>query len=266
MANSPAQPLLGKAALVTGGSSGIGRAAALALAQAGADVAVNYFTLEESAQELAREVTALGRRVLLLPVDISDQAAVDGMVERAARDLGRLDLLVSAAAYSDRELFHLADLAGFRRTVDVTMWGAFYVLRAVANVLIRQGQGGAVVVVGSGHAHTPLPSCMAYNMAKAANEQMARTAAIELARHRIRVNLVHPGWTDTPGERKFFSEEALRQGSGQLPWGRLARPEEVARVILFLLDPASDYITGATYAVDGGASLPWWSKRGTGAF
>jgi glucose 1-dehydrogenase len=107
---------------------------------------------------------------------------------------------------------------------------------------------------------------MAYNMAKAAEDQMARTAALELVRHRIRVNIVYPGWTDTPGERKFFTEEVLKAAAAALPPGRLARPEEIARGILFLLDPASEYINGTTLVIDGGASLPWWSKRGTGEF
>jgi glucose 1-dehydrogenase len=132
--------------------------------------------------------------------------------------------------------------------------------------MIRQGQGGAIVVIGSPHAITPLPSCMAYNMAKAALDQMTRTAALELAKFRIRVNLVHPGWTDTPGERKHFQEETLARESAMLPWGRLAKPEEIARGVLYLVDPASDYITGSTLAIDGGSQLPWWSKRGTGDF
>ena len=95
---------------------------------------------------------------------------------------------------------------------------------------------------------------------------MARTAALELAPHRIRVNIVYPGWTDTPGERKYFTEDVLQRAGTLLPWGRLAEPEEVARGIVFLLEPASDYITGATLSIDGGAHLPWWSKRGTGEF
>ena len=155
-------------------------------------------------------------------------------------------------------------MTGFRRTIDVSMWGAFYALRAAANVMIRQGQGGSAVFVSSPQAHVPIPSCMAYNMAKAAEDQMARTAAIELAPYRIRVNIVYPGWTDTPGERKFFREEALARAGDTLPWGRLARPEEIARGVLFLVDPESDYITGSTLSVDGGAQLPWWSTRTTG--
>ena len=258
--------LAGKVALVTGASAGIGRATALALAQNGADVAINYLTWPESAEELAGQVRALGRKALLCQVDVADQPAVEAMVERVVKELGRLDIFVSNAVYSDREFFWKADMTGFRRTIDVTMWGAFYGLRASANAMIRQGQGGSMVVVSSGHARTAIPSSMAYNMAKAALDQMARTAALELIKHRIRVNVIYPGWTDTPGERKFFTEDVLQQSGAALPWGRLAKPEEVARGILFLVDPASDYVTGSTLVIDGGASLPWWSKRGTGDF
>jgi glucose 1-dehydrogenase len=258
--------LAGKVALVTGASAGIGRATALALAKEGADVAVNYLTYPEAAEELAGEVRKLGRKALLCPVDVADQAAVEAMVGRAVKELGRLDVLVSNAVYSDRDYFYQADMAGFRRTIDVTMWGAFYALRASTLQMIKQGQGGNVVVVSSPHAHVALPSCMAYNMAKAALDQMAKTAAVELLIHRIRVNIVHPGWTDTPGERKFFSEEVLKRAAAGLPLGRLAAPEEIARGVLFLVDPASDYITGSTMSIDGGTQLPWWSKRGTGEF
>jgi glucose 1-dehydrogenase len=258
--------LAGKVALVTGASAGIGHATALALARAGADVALNYLTYPEAAEELAGAVSGLGRRALLCRVDVADQAAVEDMVGRVAAELGRLDLLVANAAHSDEDFFYRADMAGFRRTIDVTMWGAFYVLRAGANLLIRQGQGGSIVVVSSPHAREAMPASMAYNMAKAAVDQMARTAALELAAHRIRVNIVYPGWTDTPGERKFFSEEVLRRAGAALPWGRLARPDEIARGIVFLLEPDADYITGSTLTIDGGIQLPWWSKRGSGEF
>jgi glucose 1-dehydrogenase len=258
--------LRGKVALVTGASSGIGKATAIALAEEGAEVALNYLTLPEGADEAAQRIRAMGRRALLCPVDLVDQPAVEAMVAQVVAELGRLDILVSSAVYSDRDFFYQADMAGFRRTIDVSMWGAFHALRASANHMIRQGQGGSMVVVSSPHAHVALPSCMAYNMAKAALDQMARTAAVELLKHRIRVNLIYPGWTDTPGERKFFSEEVLQRQGAQLPWGRMARPEEIARGILFLVDPASDYINGTTLSVDGGSQLPWWSKRGTGEF
>jgi glucose 1-dehydrogenase len=256
----------GRVAFVTGAANGIGRATALALAQEGADVALNDLKVTPAFEAVAQEIRALGRRALLCPADVSDQAAVEAAVARTAADLGRLDLLVTSAVYSDRELFHTANMAGFRRTIDVSMWGAFHALRAATNQMLGQGHGGAVVIVSSPHAVTPYPSCMAYNMAKAALDMMARTAALELVKDHIRVNLIYPGWTDTPGERKFFSEDTLQKAGNLLPIGRLARPEEIARAIVFLLDPASEYILGSTLWVDGGSHLPWWSRRGTGEF
>ncbi len=262
----PAQKLAGQVALITGASSGIGRASALMLAQHGADVAINYLTLPDQAEALAAEVRALGRRALLCPLDITEQPGVEQMVARVVQELGRLDILVSSAVYSTREFFYEADLTEFRRTVEVSMWGAFYCLRAATQQMIRQGQAGNVVVISSPHAHLAVPSCMAYNMAKAGLDQMARTAAVELFKHRIRVNIIYPGWTDTPGERKFFSEEVLQRAGAQLPLGRMARPDEIARGVLFLVDPDSSYITGSTLSIDGGSQLPWWSKRGSGDF
>jgi glucose 1-dehydrogenase len=256
-------PFAGKVALVTGAANGIGRATAVALARAGADVAVNDLRFPSEGGVLA-EIVATGRRGLALPADVSDQSAVEAMVARTVAELGRLDLFVSSAVFSDREPFTTADMAGFRRTIDVSMWGSFYALRAASNQMIRQGQGGAMVIVSSPHSEIAFPSCMAYNMAKAAQDQMARTAAIELLPQKIRVNVVHPGWTDTPGERKHFSEDDLRKAGPTLPAGRMARPEEIARGVLFLLDPAAEYVNGTTLKLDGGLSLPWWSKRGTG--
>jgi glucose 1-dehydrogenase len=234
------------------------------LAAAGADVALNYLTMPEGAESAATEIRALGRQALLYRVDVSDQAAVEHMVEDLAAKLGRVDVFVSSAVFSEREPFTTADMAGFRKTIDVSMWGAYYGLRAVCNQMIRQGQGGSAVIVSSPHAQIAFPNCMAYNMAKAALDQMMKTAAAELLKHKIRVNSVYPGWTDTPGERKYFTDEAIKKAATGLPWGRLASPDEIARAILFLAEPGSDYITGTVLHVDGGLFLPWWSKRDSG--
>jgi glucose 1-dehydrogenase len=109
-----------------------------------------------------------------------------------------------------------------------------------------------------------IPTSMAYNMAKAAIDHMARTAAIELAGDRIRVNVVHPGWIDTPGERKFFDDEQLAQGAQGIPWKRLGQPEEIGKLVAFMMSPDCDYMTGSTVLMDGGISLPWWSNRAEG--
>lgn len=257
-------PLAGQVALVTGASGGIGAATVSALAEAGADIAacdLRFSPLGESA--LAKAAT-FGRHVHRATFDISDQSACEQFVEQSVRDLGGINLHVASAVYSDREPFTTADMAGFRKTMDISLWGSFYMLRAVANQIIRQGRGGSIVIVSSPHSYISFPNCMAYNMAKAAQDAMARTAATELLSHKIRVNIMHPGWTDTPGERKFYSDDDIAKAAVKLPPGRLARTDEITRGILFLLDPASDFINGTTMTIDGGLSLPWWSKRGSG--
>jgi glucose 1-dehydrogenase len=145
------------------------------------------------------------------------------------------------------------------------MWGAFYGVRAAALQLVKQKTGGSIVVISSPHAVLAIPTAMAYNMAKAAIDHMARTAAIELAPHRIRVNIVHPGWIDTPGERKFFTEEQIEQGAKELPWQRMGRPDEIGKGVAYILSDDADYMTGSTVTIDGGVSLPWWSNRAEGA-
>lgn len=256
--------LEGRNALVTGASRGIGRGCAIEMAKAGANIAINYRSHPDEAAEVAAQVKELGRKALLLQADVSDQSAVEEMVAKTAAEFGSLDLFVSNAAYSDRELMVDADMAGFRRTIDVSMWGAFFGVRAAAQQMIKQGDGGAIAVVSSPHAVLAIPTSMAYNMAKAAIDHMSRTAAIELAPHRIRVNIVHPGWIDTPGERKFFSEEQIESGAKGLPFGRLGRPDEIGKGVVHLLSNDAEYMTGGTLTIDGGVSLPWWSNRAEG--
>ena len=103
----------------------------------------------------------------------------------------------------------------------------------------------------------PIPGAMAYNMAKAANDQTAKTAACELASDNIRVNLIHPGWIDTPGERKFFEESTMQEEGKKIPMGRLGQPTDIGRGVVFLCDPLNTYITGTTLTIDGGIQLPF---------
>lgn len=254
----------GKNALVTGSSKGIGRAVAIELAKGGANVTINCSSSRAQGEEVVREIEKLGRKAILCQCDVSDQAAVEKMVADTVAAFGGLDLFVSNAVYSDRQLLLEADMAGFRKTIDVSMWGALYGVRASAQQMMKQGRGGAITVVSSPHSQIPFPTAMAYNMAKAAIDHMARTAAIELVQHGIRVNVFHPGWIDTPGERKFFSEEQLESGAQGLPMKRLGTSEEMAHGICFTLSEEASYMTGSTMTMDGGVQLPWWSKRTEG--
>lgn len=248
--------LEGKHAIVTGASRGIGAAIAVGLAEAGANVAINYSGSTRLAERVAERCRNAGVKVRLAQADVGCQSEVERIVEETEEEFGGLDIAVSNAAYSDRELFYEADMEGFERTVQVTMWGAFYLLRAAANRMIAAGTPGSIVVVSSPHSWRPIPGAMAYNMSKAAIDQMAKTAATELCNKRIRVNTMHPGWIDTPGERKFFSEEKIQALGAELPWGRLGNPEEIARGVVFMCDPASEYMTGSSMLIDGGNQLP----------
>ena len=248
--------LNGQVAVVTGAGRGIGRAIALAVARAGADVAVNDLPESETLQSVVQECQALGVRSMAMPADLGDRQQVEDGINQVVEQFGGLDVAISNAAYSDRELFHEADLSGFERTIQVTMWGPFYLVRAASRHMIAQKRGGSIVIVSSTHATRPIPGAMAYNMSKAAVEQMAKTAATELTEHRIRVNALRPGWVDTPGERKFFTEENLENLGSGLPMGRLGKPEEIAHGAVFLCDPASESINGSVLTMDGGIQLP----------
>lgn len=255
------QHLKGRVAVVTGASLGIGRATAIALGRAGAKVVVNYRSHAKAADEVIHEIEQAGSQAIKYQADVADQAAVEEMIATTTKEFGGLDIAISNAAYSDREPFHTANMDGFHRTVNVTMWGAFHLLRAATQQMISQGKGGNIVIVSSPLAFVAFPNSMAYNMSKAALEQMVKTAALEVAEHQIRVNSIQPGWIDTPGERKFASEAELETESQKIPAGRLGTSDEMAAGIMFLCDPAHTYMTGATLLMDGGISLPWWAQR-----
>jgi len=247
------QSLKGRIPVVTGAARGIGAATAVELARAGAHVLVNDILPPD---DVLHRIASVGGSAEAALADVTDRDAVDQLIDSANQRHGGIDIVVTNAAYSDRDLFYLAELDGFQRTIDVCMWGPFNFVRAAAKVMIANQRGGAMVCISSPHAYLAIPGSMAYNMAKAAVDQMARTAACELAEHRIRVNILHPGWTDTPGERKFFDDSELLEKGSELPWGRLARPDEIARGVVFLCDPASEYINGTTLSIDGGSLLP----------
>jgi glucose 1-dehydrogenase len=248
----------GKVALVTGGSRGIGRGCALALAEAGADIVVNYHSHREAAEEVVAQARRLGRRAMAIRADVADFAQVEAMMASIQKEFGSLDILVSNAVVSTRRPFLEMDYESLRNTIDVTLYGNFHVCQSAAKQMVAQARGGSIIVVGSLHAIYPLPNSVDYNMAKAAVHQMAMTMACELASHQIRVNIVVPGWIDTEGERKWTSDEQIKARGEQLPWGRIGTPKDVADVALFLASDTANYISGSIYNVDGalGVSMP----------
>ncbi len=248
--------LKGRVAIVTGAARGIGRAIAIELARQGADITVNDNSHEEEAWEVVREIEGLGRRAVMFKGDVADRERDQEMVAETVKILGRLDILVNNAALSIRKPFLDLEVEDVEKTWGVSLWGVFHCSQLAARHMAKQG-GGNIVVISSVHAQQPYPDSTAYNGAKAAINQMAYTWAIELARYNIRVNVIEPGWIDTPGARKLSSEEKIREDGKKLLMGRLGRPEEIARGVLFLVcEEDSSYITGTCLRIDGGFALP----------
>jgi glucose 1-dehydrogenase len=239
------------AALVSGASRGIGRGCALALAEAGFDVAVNYLTHPDEAAEVVAEVERLGRRAFAHRADVSDRAQVDALVAEALARFGRLDAVVANAYRSVRQPFLDVTPEGLEQTLAVTLLGAFHVCQAGARAMVERGDAGSLTVIGSIHGESGFSNSTAYNVAKFGLTGMVLTAANELARHNIRVNLVNPGWIDTPGERRYATEDELRAEARKLPFRRLGQAHEIGRVVAFLASDAASFVSGAVLRADG---------------
>jgi glucose 1-dehydrogenase len=241
----------GKVALVTGSARGIGKGCALELARRGADLVVNDLANLRQAEATAEEIRALGRRALVIAADVSDRKAMDEMVRRAVADLGRLDILIANAARNIRKPFLDMEEEDMAATLAVTLWGGFHVSQFAARQMVRQGEGGSIVFISSVHAILATPNFLAYGTAKCALNHMARTMAAELVPHGIRVNVIEPGWIDTPGERNFKTEEELQEAGKLLPMGRLGSVEDIARGAAYLSSDDAAYVTGSTLRIDG---------------
>ena len=246
----------GKVALITGAARGIGRGVALCLAEEGASLIVNDLAPTDGlgARGTVQEVEALGRPALAYDADISDRDQVAALFAAGVAHFGRIDVVVANAAFSIREPVIEARWEHVLRTLEVTQFGVFHTCQAAAQQMVRQG-GGKIVIIGSILAEVPFLNSAAYNMAKAAVNHLGRTLAAELAAHRINVNVINPGYIDTPGERKFATEEQIALAARSLPWGRLGTPRDIGRAVAYLASDDADYITGSALVVDGGYKL-----------
>jgi len=249
--------LAGKVAIVTGAARGIGRATAIELAKSGADVVVNDLSNEDEAKAVIRQIESYGRCGLLFNGDVADRETDRRMIEETIEKFGRLDILVNNAAHGTRKPFLDIEPEEMEKTLGVSLWGVFHCSQLSARQMVKQGLGGNIVIISSVHAFRPYPLSTAYNAAKAAVNQMAYTWAVELAEYKIRVNVIEPGWIDTPGERTAYTEQQINEEGKRLLMGRLGRPEEIAKGVLFLVsDEDSSYMTGSCLRIDGGFVLP----------
>lgn len=244
--------LLGKKALVTGAARGIGKGCALELARAGADVAVNDLKRTETAEATVAEIRALGREAVLAEGDVFARSSCEQVVAAALKALGRIDILVSNPAFSRRGDFLEYDAAIFEKTLQGTLTGNFHMSQLVARHMVARGGGGKILFISSVHARMPYPRAVAYNAGKSGLVHMAATIANELLPHRINVNVIEPGWIDTPGEHEAFGDKMIQEAAPTLPWGRLGTPADIGKAAVFLCSDDADYITGTSLLVDGG--------------
>ncbi len=245
--------LAGKTVLITGASSGIGRAAAIEAARQGADVALNYLGPEDGARSAVAAIEALGRRALAVAGDVADPATATSFVAQATEAFGRVDVFVSNAGICPFHAFLDLPPELLDRTMRVNLHGAFFMVQAAARQMVSQGNGGAIVAVSSISALVGGAFQTHYTPTKAGVHALMQSAAIALGRHGIRCNSVLPGTIQTEINRDDLADPAKRAAmQARIPLGRLGEPDDLAGPIVFLASDLARYVTGAALLVDGG--------------
>lgn len=247
--------LAGKVALVTGAQQGIGRAIALAFAAAGADVAVNWLDDETAARGVAEAIVAQGRRAVTIQADIGNLSEVREMVLATVAELDRLDILVNNAGVFPRVDFLAMQESDWDVVHNVNLRGAAFCAQAAARAMIAAGRPGGIVNITSGAAFRGSPRGVHYVASKGGIVSMTRQMALELAPHRIRVNAIAPGLTDTAQPRYGSSEDEIAAMGAANPLGRIAQPEDIAAAALYLASEQAGFVTGQCLHVNGGSYL-----------
>lgn len=243
----------GSVAVVTGGSRGIGRAVCLALASAGAQVAVGYHSRADAAEEVVAAITAAGGAAFAHQADVSVRVQAEGLIAAVQERWGRVDVLVNNAGLTrDGLLLRMSDDA-WHEVLRANLDGAFWCLRASAKIMLRQ-RSGRIVNIASVAGTVGNAGQANYSAAKAGLIGLTRAAAAELASRGITVNAVAPGWIDT--DMTAGLPEVARQAAlARVPLGRMGRPEDIAQAVLYLAGPGASYVTGTVLVVDGGLTM-----------
>ncbi len=244
----------GQVALVTGAGKGIGRACALALAQAGADIILGLRD-KRTGEALVQEIESLNRRALPVQMDVSKLPEIEAAVQAAVAHFERIDILVNNAGIGRPNPAEQVTESDFEATIAVNLKGTFFCAQAVGKVMIQQGYG-RIVNISSQAGFVALTTESVYCMTKAGISHLTKCLALEWAPHNITVNSVAPTFIKTPGTRKWLDDDAFRASViERIPLGRIGNPMDVANSVRFLVSPAASLITGATLMIDGGWTI-----------
>jgi glucose 1-dehydrogenase len=244
-----------KVALVTGSSSGIGRAIALQFASEGASVIVNYAHNQQLAEEVRQLIEQQGGKVLVVQADLSQYNQARGLIQQAVEQFGQLDILVNNAGMEIHSPFLDVTEDQYDRVVDTDMKGAFFCAQAAAQAMVQKKIAGRIINISSVHEDLPMPQNVPYCCAKGGLRMLTRTICLELAPYNITVNNIAPGAVDTPIDADVKADPKKMQALlDEIPLHRMGQPEEVAKLALYLASEASAYVTGATFTIDGGLS------------
>jgi glucose 1-dehydrogenase len=245
--------LKGKVAIVTGGNSGIGMAIALGLAKDGANIVIDYVVHPEATDALEKQIAGMGDAAIGVDADVSKVADLQRLVDAAVAKFGRIDVMVNNAGVETRTSVLDTTEEQYEKVLSINLKSAFFGTQIAARQMIKQGGGGRIINITSVHEDWPMPGNTAYCLAKGGMRMLTRTAGVELAPHGILVVGVGPGAVATPINLSTMKDPALlAKLNGAIPLGRMAKPEEIANVVVFLAGDGASYLTATTIFADGG--------------
>ena len=245
--------LHGKVAIVTGGNSGIGKAVVLALAEAGANIVIDFVAHPEATEELEKQVHALGDQAIGVDADVSKVADLERLVAATVEAFGRLDIMVNNAGIETRTSVLDTTEEQYQRVMDINLKSAFFGTQIAAKQMIKQGTGGRIINMTSVHEDWPMPGNTAYCLSKGGMRMLTRTAGVELGPQGVQVVGVGPGAVATPINTSTMNDpEKMKTLVAAIPLGRMAEPEEIASLVAFLAGDGATYLTATTVFADGG--------------
>jgi glucose 1-dehydrogenase len=245
--------LKGKVAVVTGGNSGIGKAIALALAEEGANVVIDYVANPQATEELEQQIIALGDQAIGVEADVSKVADLEKLVEATVKQFGRLDIMVNNAGVETRTSVLDTTEEQYEKVLEINLKSAFFGTQLAAKQMIKQGDGGRIINITSVHEDWPMPNNTAYCLSKGGMRMLTRTAGVELGPHGIHVVGVGPGAVETPINVSTMNDPAkMKTLDTAIPLGRMAKSAEIGSVVAFLAGDGASYLTATTVFADGG--------------